>query len=126
MKKNIVLDFDGVIHMYVTPWREAGIIPDGPVPGALDFIVDLVMNGYRVHIFSSRSHQPGGLRAMQEWLHDNFVRFGYATEILEEIQWPTEKVPAHLSIDDRGITFSGEFPSLDYIANFKPWNRASK
>ena len=38
--KILCLDFDGVIHSFTSGWRGAGIIPDPPVPGALDFIKD--------------------------------------------------------------------------------------
>ena len=36
--KTILLDFDGVIHSYTSGWKGAGVIPDPPVPGAIDFL----------------------------------------------------------------------------------------
>ena len=39
-KPIICLDFDGVIHSYTSGWKGAAVIPDPPVPGALEFIVE--------------------------------------------------------------------------------------
>jgi hypothetical protein len=46
-----------------------------------------------------------------------------ANHIISSIEFPTEKPPALVTIDDRAITFTGIFPSLDDIAAFKPWNK---
>ncbi len=43
--------------------------------------------------------------------------------IVRRIRFPLWKPPAHVTIDDRAITFTGIFPSLSEIAAFKPWNR---
>lgn len=127
MKPILCLDFDGVIHSYVSGWKGADVVPDPPVPGALAFIHGAVEQ-FRVCIFSSRSHQDGGLDAMQTWLRSWVAA---ATECegdfawLGEIEWPVEKPPALVTIDDRALTFSGnraDYP-LDKLAAFKPWNK---
>lgn len=125
-KPILCLDFDGVLHSYTSGWKGADTIPDPPVSGAIAFLRDAVKR-FRVCIFSSRSSQSGGQQAMRQWL-------GYW--VLEErlsddedlawasaIEWPTEKPPALVTIDDRAITFTGEWPSLDDIAAFRPWNK---
>ena len=66
-KPILCLDFDGVVHSYESGWKGAAVIPDPPVPGAIDFIRNAVEE-FRVAIFSSRSNQPGGLDAMKYWL----------------------------------------------------------
>lgn len=43
--------------------------------------------------------------------------------IVRQITFPLWKPPAHVTIDDRAITFNGMFPSLIELASFKPWNR---
>ena len=61
--KTLCLDFDGVIHGYQSGWKGATVIPDPPVKGALQFILDAVEH-FTVAIHSSRSGQDGGIQAM--------------------------------------------------------------
>ena len=127
-KPILCLDFDGVIHSYASGWKGADVIPDPPVPGALAFIVS-AMGRFTVAIFSSRSCQPGGLQAMREWLgywsvdptHGMPGDFDHGA--WGAIQWPLEKPPALVTLDDRAVTFTGQWPSLDDLAAFKPWNK---
>ena len=128
MKKPILcLDFDGVIHSYDSGWKGANIVPDAPVPGAMRFIWD-ASKSFNIHIFSSRSNQRGGIKAMKKWLETHFRNYWAADrttadDILAEIKWPTEKPPALITIDDRAICFDGNWPTIDTLINFKPWNK---
>lgn len=74
-KPKIVLDWDGVIHGYQSGWKGAAILPDPPVPGALEFIVR-ALDRFEVNILSSRSHQWGGRAAMKRWLYEQYVALG--------------------------------------------------
>jgi hypothetical protein len=123
-KPILCLDFDGVIHSYESGWKGADVIPDPPVPGALDFIKDAQNVGFVVAIFSSRSGQEGGIAAMKEWLVNAAVaHYGMAPFWLDEIQWPTEKPPAFVTLDDRALTFEGDWPKPKSLRDFKPWNK---
>lgn len=114
----IALDFDGVLHSYASGWHGAHVVSDAPVPGALNFIKELIEDKrFVVCIYSSRSHQPGGIDAMKEWLFNE----GLTQEQLSQIEFPKNKPQAKLIIDDRGFQFQGKFPTLDYIDNFVPW-----
>lgn len=115
--KTICLDFDGVVHRYDSPWAGACVILDAPVDGAFDFIEECLDAGLKVSIFSSRSHQEGAIEAMSQWFKD------YKFKHLEFVSFPLEKPPAHVYIDDRGINFSGTFPTLNALRAFKPWNK---
>ena len=148
MKKLICLDFDGVIHSYSSGWQGASTISDPPVEGAIDFIVELLANGYDVAIYSSRSGSWRGRRAMKKWLrHWAGVCYGktlgsgwslagcvikidsthserkkYASRwLIRKIKWPKHKPAAYLTIDDRAWTFEGVWPSLESVGKFKPW-----
>ena len=122
-KPILCLDFDGVLHSYTSGWKGADVIPDPHVPGALEFLSDAVKQ-FRVAIYSSRSGQPGGIEAMQAWLHDRVTNhWDVEGEWLAEIEWPTEKPPALVTIDDRAVTFTGQWPSVQSLLEFKPWNK---
>lgn len=113
----ICVDFDGVIHSYESGWQGADVISDEPVPGAFAWLEMLLANGLDVHIYSSRSSQWDGIKAMQNW----FQNQGF--KLTDYLKFPKEKPPAFLTIDDRCICFEGTFPNIDTIKNFKPWNK---
>jgi hypothetical protein len=123
MKPILCLDFDGVIHSYSSGWKGADIIPDPPVPGVAEFIRAAVKH-FRVAIFSSRSNQPGGIQAMKNYLLLRVAGQGETAKYpgwFEQIEWPLEKPAAFVTIDDRAITFTGTWPDVEVLRNFKPW-----
>jgi hypothetical protein len=114
MKKPILcLDFDGVIHSYTSGWKGATEIPDDQVPGAIEFIRQASVP-FEVMIYSSRSHHTGGIDAMRLW----FAKHGLGMPLSA---FPHSKPPAFLTLDDRALTFLGEFPTIDALLKFKPW-----
>ena len=129
----LCLDFDGVIHSYESGWEGADVIPDPPVSGALEFMFD-ALTWFDVQVFSSRSNQPGGIQAMQKWLREwavNLLRDGRfegdpMLGWLDKIGWPTEKPPATVSIDDRCLLFTGQFPDPVRLVGFQPWNKSTE
>ena len=123
-KLTLCLDWDGVIHSYTSGWKGADVIPDPPVPGALAFLVGAVEH-FNVAIYSSRSHQYGGIEAMQRWLrhHLNAAYDADGDAVFHHIEFPTHKPAAFVSIDDRTLTFDGTWPTIDALKAFKPWNK---
>ena len=149
-KKILCLDFDGVLHSYTSGWQGARVIPDDPVPGAIAFLIEAVER-FDVQVYSSRSHQWGGRRAMKKWLlkhaeafyakqqgeelteraqsyideHEHlwFMDRESARFLVKRIGFPRHKPAASVGLDDRQITFSGAWPSMDELAGFKPWNK---
>lgn len=117
----IAIDFDGVIHSYTSPWTKENAIPDGPVPGAFDFIRSLLDNGLDVCIFSTRTSREGATHAMREWLSSRGLEQIY----IDRITFPSTKPSrAILFIDDRAYTFTGQnWPSVEFCREFKPWNK---
>ena len=127
-KPILCLDFDGVIHSYTSGWQGADEIPDQPVPGAMHFIAAAV-DHFTVQIFSARTNQIGGMEAMQEYMQKNLTTtFGIekAKEVYNQIGWPVHKPPAMITLDDRAIQFTGQWPALSDLLNFKPWNMPTR
>lgn len=119
MKPILCLDFDGVIHSYMSGWKGAEVIPDPPVPGAFDFITRAVEK-FEVVISSSRLRYGfDALTAMQAWLLER----GLPEPIFHQLKFEVEKPAAHVTIDDRALAFEGEWPSLQYLLDFKPWTK---
>lgn len=145
----LCLDFDGVLHSYTSGWKGALRIPDPPVEGALEWLVG-ALDHFTVAILSSRSHRWFGRFAMKGWLRTNLVQLAlkydetpwwwrnriartafadpwgdevqYAADmVIHEIKWPLHKPPAMVTIDDRALTFTGEWPAYGALAGFKPW-----
>jgi hypothetical protein len=126
-KPILCLDFDGVIHSYTSGWKGADVIPDPPVPGTAEFIRK-ALKDFRVAIFSSRSNQPGGIDAMRAWCAKHLPGVGETAKhpgFLDEIEWPTEKPAAFVTIDDRALCFNGNWDNYDpeWLLGFKPWNK---
>lgn len=127
-KPILCLDFDGVIHSYTSGWCDAHFIPDPPVPGAIAFLCDAIQ-AFEVHIFSSRSHQPGGREAMMSWLKywaKKELASDTLTTLLSSVKFPESKPSAMVTLDDRAITFTGEWPDVSELRRFEPWNKRSK
>jgi len=147
MKPILCVDFDGVLHSYASGWKGARNIPDPPVDGAMEFL-DEAQEYFQVNVYSSRSRQFGGKRAMKKWLltyleeyickkysYDHFDELldpfnpeqyshtALAKDILSYIKFPTEKPAAFLTIDDRCFLFRGTFPYPKELLEFKPWTK---
>lgn len=118
-KPILCLDFDGVCHSYTSGWKGAAIIPDPPVAGMWEFLEQAV-DVFEVHIFSSRTKQAGGKKAMFSW----FLQWA-ATDRQEGtaamLIFPEEKPPAFVGLDDRVLTFRGEWPAVEELRGFKTW-----
>lgn len=121
MKPNLNIDFDGVIHSYKSGWKGITVIHDEPVDGAFEAL-RRYCHDFTVNIYSTRSNSEDGINAMKEW----FLKHGWPKNENEEpvyLQFPKNKPPALLTIDDRGFCFEGKFPSNQWIKDFRPWNK---
>ena len=119
-RPTVCVDFDGVIHSYISPYDNALIIPDPPIEGALEWLRELLGAGFRVCIYSSRSSTLAGRMAMERWLANNWTRL-LGDDGFAPIEFPSDKPPAVLSVDDRAYQFRGIFPDVEAIRKFKPW-----
>jgi hypothetical protein len=129
-KPILCVDFDGVIHAYISPWQGPVSIPDGPVPGALAWLWE-ASKVFEVVIYSSRSKFAPARQRMRDWLMAWADKeLGQDHPLAAEgddypIKFDAEKPPAFLTIDDRALTFEGDWEALDpqTLLAFKPWNK---
>lgn len=135
----LCLDFDGVIHNYSSGWKGASVIPDPPVEGSIEAILHYLDAGFEVSIFSSRSKSIFGRWAMQRYIGnaiaDYWERGGNALALRDaecrsdafavagKLKWPWFKPAAFITIDDRALTFTGQWPTAAELRGFRPWNK---
>lgn len=92
-KRTVAVDFDGVIHSYVSGWQ--GLVPtDPPREGALEFVEQLQALDYIVVVHTARANDPQGLAATIHWL---------ANYSFPEMTVTANKPMAIAYIDDRAI-----------------------
>lgn len=135
-KYSIAVDFDGVLHQYINGWVDPWTINDPPMPGAFDWLTQMVER-FNVYIYSARftiHTGPGSfgggnknwlevLKAIAEvkaWM----LKHGLPQEIIDRLYfWHHHGKPTALVyIDDRGYRFKGHFPSVKEIhQDLRPW-----
>ena len=107
MKKTILIDLDGVLNEYKGDFKPDYIPP--MKAGADNFLKNLYKD-YELKIFTTRNKNLA-----QQWLKENNI-IQYISKVTNK------KVPAWLIIDDRCITFCGDYDkTITQIQKFKPW-----
>lgn len=134
MRYTIAVDFDGVLHSYISPWTKPHEIPDPPVEGAIDWLRSMISH-FDVVIFSTRCKTWRGRRAIRDWL------WKYSGEVYRDsrgmwedldplggIRLSKTKPPALIYLDDRAVRFTGpdSWPTPDEIHRLWPWNKDKK
>jgi len=117
-KPTIAVDFDGVIHQYVSKWTNSAEILDPPVPGAFAWLTK-ISEDFQVVIWTSRltcdedtetgwAEVKRAERAIQKWFVDN----GLSEDLMASFEYWTSPGKPHalIYIDDRGFRFEGRFP----------------
>ena len=108
-KRTILIDLDGVLNTYTGKYDENRIPPIKD--GACEFLSELSKE-YRVVVFTSRN-----LFLVSKWIIDNNL-----SEYVSNIT--NVKEPSYLIIDDRCITFDGNYDELKKcIDNFMVWHK---
>jgi len=125
--RTILIDFDGVIHSYVSEWQGKTTIPDPPIPGAITALKDYVRHpNIRPAIWTSRVHcgeneDPNlaehAKQAIRAWL----IKYGMTVAEVDQIPITNSKPPATLIVDDRAFSFRGDFPTPWFVERFEPW-----
>lgn len=106
-KKTILIDLDGVLNTYTGNFDESVIPPIKD--GALDFMKNLSEN-FKIKIFTTRNSLIAS-----KWVIDNGLQ-SYVDNVTNI------KEPSFLLIDDRCITFNGNYKELHkQIETFNVW-----
>ena len=128
-KPILCLDFDGVIHQYTSGWKGDTSILDNATEGFFEW-AEQAAKLFKLVIYSSRSKNPDAIEAMQFWLvlqRKLWREKGgmHETETPLEFQFASEKPPAFLTIDDRALTFDGNWNNFnpEKLIKFMPWNK---
>jgi len=116
-KYNIILDFDGLIHLPDGPITDAKIITGKPVEGIRELITEL-REDFIVNVVSTRCYTPGGIAAIENWNKAYSIFVDSVT---------AEKPIALFTVDDRCIPFNGDIAALrQRIKNFRVWTKKFK
>ena len=106
-KRTLLIDLDGVLNEYSGNYNP-NFIPTIK-SGAFNFLKKMYSK-YDLKIFTTRNSQ-----LTEKWLVDNKINH-FVNGVTNQ------KIPAWLIIDDRCITFSGNYDVLvEKIDTFKPW-----
>lgn len=116
-KPILCVDFDGVIHDYKNGWQ-GGKIYGNLTHGFFEWLAK-ALPLFRVVVYSSRSKDSGGVEAMHDWL----LKQNGGKELPEGLEFTHEKPAAFLTIDDRALTFHGDWVEFEpeKLLDFKPW-----
>lgn len=105
-KKTLLIDFDGTIAQY-DGWK--GLTEVGEPLAKARHALCILSRQFRIVYFTTRA-----AFVVEPWLQ----RWGFPQGMVTN-----EKVPAFLIIDDRAVTFTGQWTDelIQQIRDFKPW-----
>lgn len=140
-KYSIAVDFDGVIHQYISPWVDSMVIVDPPIPGVFQWLTEMVEK-FNIVIHTCRLKQHNGpehlnevyppqmpdeVKAVRAAIKLWFLEHGLAESVVEQLIFWTKpgKPTALVYIDDRGYRFEGKLPTEpDIRRKLWPWKYA--
>jgi 5'(3')-deoxyribonucleotidase len=112
-KKNLAIDFDGVIHNAYKGWHDGTCYGD-PLPGSLEALLNL-SEKYNIVIFTAKAKPDRplvdgktGVTHVLEWLEKHNV-----SQYVDLVT--SEKPRAELYIDDNGYRFENWKDTLNFI-----------
>ena len=113
--RTIAIDFDGVIHSYLSKFVSEEVIPDEPVESIAD-LLNKLKDKYKIVVFSTRASTKRGKNAIINYMNEKGLYFDEVTNI---------KPAAFLYVDDRAIQFNGDCDKLynDIVSFKRPWNK---
>lgn len=99
MQRALCIDFDGVLHSYISGWKGNDEVADLPVEGAAEACWRLFDVGWKLYVLTSRTN----LEPVARWLE----KYGFPSMTLTRV-----KPIAIAYIDDRAVRFDGNWDAL--------------
>lgn len=118
-RPSISVDFDSTIIINSEdPSTSSYIEVKGtPTKGAKE-VLNLLNKHFKIDIFSVRAKRPEIRKEIEKWLKSEGIPFDIISD---------EKLPSFLYIDNRALTFEGDwFKLLGKIVDFKSWEEKDK
>jgi len=109
MAKTVAVDFDNTLHPYTRGW--IGTEPDDEpaLPGAENFLLELIERGYHVVIYTTRADTQEGEFGVIRWMHKHMPRAFYSMRDNRSIEISAGKPKAIAYVDDRAVVFRGSY-----------------
>ncbi len=109
-RRTVCVDFDGVIHSYLSGWQGEAVIADPPIH-RVDLAISQLRKNFRVVVYSARCRTPEGIQAIRAWLARNNIEVDDVCE---------HKPPAFVYVDDRAVHFTGNWEdTIQQIHQFR-------
>jgi hypothetical protein len=128
-KKRVLVDFDGTINSYRTPFdhERPWHLPDPPVPGAIAWLRRVFASGvYEPVIFTTRVYSAevdgDDVRVASE-IRDWLGRHGLERVVADQMVVTSRKLPCALIVDDNAFRFEGVYPTPHQMAELTATKR---
>ena len=128
-KPILAVDYHGVLCSYGSGHQGLDLADDPPTDGAIAWLIRAT-GSFQVCVTSARfSSNPDAIDQCRRWLIAHGVPAGLITlepnydHIRQSIYIARDRPRAAIILDDRAIQFTGTFPPLRKLLEFKPWNR---
>jgi len=124
-KLTIGVDFNGVIHDHRDGARGFAEAGSPEIPGAIDWL-RAISEEFAVVLVSASFARSPSVHAARSWLESKGIPRAWTSPVLvgmPRIAMSPFKPACVMFIDDRAFHFCGQFPTVDEIRSFKPWNR---
>jgi len=123
MSKVVAIDLDGCIADYSKGWQGENVFGD-VIPGCKEALQKLKSEGNTIIIYTVRQHT----KELDQYLESNEIPYDYVNESVPgTYSQDGRKVWANVYIDDRAITFNGNWEKIPrMVRGFISWEKKQK
>lgn len=98
----VCVDFDGTLHPYTEGWVGYDVADERPTPGAREYLEALARRHVKVAVYSARADSTEGIEGIWRWLRAE--KLDHLVDLITNV-----KIAAVAYVDDRAVTFRGEW-----------------